>query len=109
MIVILRADVPTDLRKHTCPTGRTSHLGWMALTGSLAVHSHICFVAFVVPTSLYALFRVWAAGEYRLRTLPAAAPRATGRDQPPLRRRNASAAVRATSAATTTSVSDETT
>lgn len=53
-------------------SGRTSCLGWLALTGSLAVHSHICFVAFVGPISLYALFRAWRAGEYRLRTLPPA-------------------------------------
>jgi hypothetical protein len=52
-------------------SGRTGHLGWLALTGGLSVHCHVCFVAFIVPISLYALFRAWAAGGYRLRSLPA--------------------------------------
>jgi hypothetical protein len=53
-------------------SGRPSFLGLLALTGSLAVHSHVSFMAFVLPISTYAVFRAWRAGEYRLRTLPAA-------------------------------------
>jgi hypothetical protein len=57
-------------------SGRVAHLGYLAGTGSLAVHSHVCFVAFVVPISAYAVFRAWASGGYRLRTLPSADRRA---------------------------------
>ncbi len=51
--------------------GRASHLGWLALTGGLAVHSHVSFVAFVVPISTYAVARLWMKGGYRVRHLPA--------------------------------------
>ncbi len=74
--VFLLVFLPFQFAAAAVASGRTNHLGWMALTGSLSVHSHICFVAFVVPISLYALFRVWASGEYRLRTLPAPERRA---------------------------------
>ncbi|WP_171474434.1 hypothetical protein [Frigoriglobus tundricola] len=51
--------------------GRAGHLGWLALTGGLAVHSHVSFVAFVVPISAYAVVRLWAKGGYRVRDLSA--------------------------------------
>jgi hypothetical protein len=47
--------------------GRAAHLGWLALTAGLAVHSHASFVLFVVPISLYALARLWARGGFRVR------------------------------------------
>ena len=51
--------------------GRTSHLGWLALTGGLAVHSHVSFVAFVVPISTYAVARLWMKSGYQVRHLSA--------------------------------------
>jgi hypothetical protein len=69
--VFLLVYLPFQFSAAAVASGRTGALGWMALTGGLAVHSHVCFVAFVVPISLYALFRAWAHGEYRLRSLPA--------------------------------------
>jgi hypothetical protein len=36
-------------------SGRAGHLPFLALGGGLLVHGHICFVAFVVPLTLYAL------------------------------------------------------
>ncbi|MBN9122574.1 MAG: hypothetical protein J0I06_26075 [Planctomycetes bacterium] len=69
--VFMLVYLPFQVSAASVASGRTNHLGWMALTGGLSVHSHVCFVAFVVPISLYALYRAWAAGGYRLRTLPA--------------------------------------
>lgn len=69
--VFMLVYLPFQFSAAAVASGRTNALGWMALTGGLAVHSHVCFVAFVVPISLYALFRAWAQGEYRLRTLSA--------------------------------------
>lgn len=40
-------------------SGRAGHLGWLALTGGLAVHCHVSFVAFVVPIGAYVVVRLW--------------------------------------------------
>lgn len=70
--VFMLVYLPFQFSAAAVASGRTNCLGWMALTGSLAVHSHICFVAFVVPISVYAMLRAWAANQYRLRSLQAA-------------------------------------
>jgi hypothetical protein len=40
-------------------TGRSWHAVWMALSGCLLIHGHVCFVAFVFPMSLYGLIWLW--------------------------------------------------
>lgn len=61
--------LPFQVAAASVAAGRTRHLGWLALTGSLAVHSHASLIAFVVPISLYALVRVWRGMGYRVRGL----------------------------------------
>lgn len=62
--------LPFQTAAASVASGRTRHLGWLALTGGLTVHSHVSLIAFVVPITLYALLRLWAKGGYRLRSLP---------------------------------------
>jgi hypothetical protein len=61
--------LPFQVSAASVAAGRTAHLGWLALTASLAVHSHASFVAFVVPISLYALARLWVQSGCQLREL----------------------------------------
>lgn len=65
--------LPFQIAAASVAAGRTAHLGWLALTASIAVHSHASFVLFVVPISLYALARLWVRGGFRVRP---AGPRA---------------------------------
>jgi hypothetical protein len=39
--------------------GRSWHAVWLALSGCLLVHGHVCFVAFVVPMSVYGFAGLW--------------------------------------------------
>ncbi|MBN9122573.1 MAG: hypothetical protein J0I06_26070 [Planctomycetes bacterium] len=59
--------LPFQIAAASVAAGRSAHLGWLALTASLAVHCHASFVLFVVPISLYALARLWARGGFRVR------------------------------------------
>jgi hypothetical protein len=49
--------------------GEARHLPWLALAGGLLVHGHICFVAFVVPLSLYALLGLAQSHRFAVRDL----------------------------------------
>jgi hypothetical protein len=70
--------LPFQIAAASVAAGRTAHLGWLALTASLAVHSHASFVLFTVPIALYAIARLWARGGYRVRPADARAWRAWG-------------------------------
>jgi hypothetical protein len=48
--------------------GNVGHAWLLALAGSLAVHGHVCFVAFVVPMTLFAA--VCALARFRFRVRP---------------------------------------
>ncbi len=67
--------LPFQIAAASVAAGRTSHLGWLALTAGLAVHSHASFVLFAVPISLYALARLWARDGFRVGTPEAGARR----------------------------------
>lgn len=59
--------LPFQIAAASVAAGRTRHLGWLALTGGLAVHSHASFVLFAVPISLYALARLWVRSGFKVR------------------------------------------
>lgn len=68
--------LPFQLAAASVAAGRTRHLGWLAFTGGLAVHSHASLLLFAVPISLYALARLWVRGGYRVRPADPRARRA---------------------------------
>jgi hypothetical protein len=43
-------------------SGRIGHLGWLALTGGLALHAHVSFVAFLAAGLLYVAVVLWRTG-----------------------------------------------
>jgi hypothetical protein len=49
--------------------GEARHLPWLALAGGLLVHGHICFVAFVLPLTLYALLGLARGHGFAVRRL----------------------------------------
>src|SRR5262245_1316402 len=46
--------LPFQVAAASVAAGRAAHLGWLALTAGLCVHSHASLVLFVVPIGLYA-------------------------------------------------------
>jgi hypothetical protein len=68
--------LPFQVAAASVAAGRTRHLGWLAFTASLAVHSHASLALFAVPISLYALARLCARGGFRARAAEPGARRA---------------------------------
>lgn len=62
------AYLPFQIAAASVAAGRARHLGWLALTGGLAVHCHASFVLFAVPISLYAIARLWVRSGFKVRT-----------------------------------------